>query len=150
MNHQTHHMPKQLAAVDPMVVALRSEVEPIVSDGTRFRFEICIIEALTNLVTHAAADTSETAIEIRMNLKTGYVKIEIFDPLGAAPFDPCSAAKNLSEIDGMAEGGRGIGLIMECSDAAQYGPSGDRNSLKLEFWDADDAASPQSENGAET
>ncbi|WP_299417836.1 ATP-binding protein [uncultured Sulfitobacter sp.] len=142
-------MPKQLAAVEPMVAALRSQVVPIVSDGTRFRFELCVIEALTNLVIHPA-ETSGPVIEIRMDLNDGYVKIEIFDPKGAPPFDPCRAAKSLSEIDGMLEGGRGIGLIMECSDTAQYGPSGDRNRLKLEFWDADDAANAQSENGAET
>lgn len=148
MNQYVHHIPRQLDAVDPAVIALKSEVAKQLSDEVRFRFELCVIEALTNLVTHAQGQTLDDVIEIRMDLKDGHVKIELFDPSGAEPFDPCSSAKDISEIDGMAEGGRGIGLIMELADTAAYGPSDNRNSLKLEFWDAGQQAAQQLSSGA--
>lgn len=149
MNQYIDHIPRQLDAVDPAVIALKSEVEKQLSDEVRFRFELCVIEALTNLVTHAQGETLDDVIEIRMDLKDGHVKIELFDPSGAEPFDPCSGATDISEIDGMAEGGRGIGLIMELADTAVYGPSDNRNSLKLEFWDVGQQAAPQLSSGAE-
>lgn len=148
MSQHIHHMPRQLDAVDPLVVALKSEVAKQLSDQARFRFELCVIEALTNLVTHAQGEALDDVIEIRMNLKNGYVKIELFDPSGAKPFDPCSSAKELSQVDGMAEGGRGIGLIMELADTAAYGPSEHRNSLRLEFWDADQQDAQHLSSGA--
>lgn len=148
MSNHTYNMPSQLEAVDPMVLTLRSAVEKVVSNDTRFRFEICITEVLTNLVIHAQKKPSGTDIEIAMNLEAGHVAIEIFDPIGVAPFDPNSHAKNLSDIDAMAEGGRGIGLIMECADEVKYGQSGGRHRLALDFWDAPEPTHSQPMNGA--
>lgn len=149
MNSQTHNMLHHLDAVDPMVLTLRSEVEELLLDDTRFRFEICITEVLANLVTHVKKKVSDSPIEIKMNLRPSHVSIEIFDPIGVEPFDPCSNGKSLSEVDAMAEGGRGIGLIMECADEVKYGQSGARNSLCLEFWDQTQVKdNPQSTNGA--
>lgn len=136
MSTRTFNM-NQLAAVDPMVLALRSEVEQVLRDDTRFRFEICITEVLTNLVKHAATSETNASIKITLNKKPGQAEIEIFDPIGTKPFDLRDHANDLSQLDVMAEGGRGLGLIMECADVVRYGPSGEGYSLYLEFSDAE-------------
>lgn len=148
MTPKTHHMRNHIDAVDPMVMALRTEVEKVLSDAARFRFDISVTEALTNLVTHAPR--TDAPIEIGLSLGKGRAVIEIFDVIGAPPFDLRSHATDLSDVDAMAEGGRGLGLIMECADRVNYGPSGTRNSLSLEFWDDDQTHdTDKSENGVE-
>ena len=135
MSTQTYHMTNRLDAVDPMVVVLRSQVEDALEDNTRFRFEVGITEVLTNLVHHAETDTIRVPVVITLHKKQGHAEIEIFDPIGAKPFDPSDHVNDLSTVDAMAEGGRGIGLIMQCADVVRYGPSGDGHSLYLEFSD---------------
>lgn len=135
MSHRNFEMSNEIDAVDPMVLTLREEVEADLTDDTRFRFEICITEILANLVNHAQTKISDAAIKISLSVKPGSASIEIFDPIGAKPFDIREYATDLSQVDAMAEGGRGLGLIMECADEVKYSRSGDRNSLRLEFWD---------------
>lgn len=135
MTLKTHHMINAIDAIDPMILALRADVTPVLADATRFRFELCVTEALTNLVVHAPTDAEDAPIEIALTLQTREVQIEIFDPKGAEPFDLRAHAAELSQIDVMAEGGRGLALIMECADTIQYGPKGTRYALSLTFRD---------------
>lgn len=61
------------------------------------------------------------------------VRLEIFDPVGAPPFDLTAYATAQSEVDPMAESGRGLGLILRCADGVHYGLSGNRRRLALDF-----------------
>tara|TARA_R110000751_G_scaffold10055_2_gene37180 strand:- start:6820 stop:7203 length:384 start_codon:yes stop_codon:yes gene_type:complete len=119
--------------VDPMVVTLASHVESVLEVEARFRFQLSVSEALTNLVIHAKTDAKDAVIDIRLTLGKGRVSIEIFDPTGAAPFDIRAHAPHLSLVDPTLESGRGLGLIMECADSLDYSPSADQNRLKLDF-----------------
>lgn len=140
MTSKTLHMANTIDAVDPMVLTLRSNVAALLADDTRFRFEVCVTEVLANLVTHAPTTSPDAQIRIVLNVNAGRALIEIFDPEGAAPFDLRNHATDLSEVDEMAEGGRGLGLIVECADSVKYGPSGGNNSLSLEFRDQSTAS----------
>ena len=133
MTTQTFDMTNGVDAIDPMVLTLRGQVAPVLSDDARFRFELCVTEALTNLVTHATATTAP--IKITLTIDAGHARIDIFDPEGADPFDLRAHANELSQVDVMAEDGRGLGLIMECSDKVTYGPTDTLNALTLEFRD---------------
>lgn len=126
-------MPNQLDHVDPMVLALSSEVQNVLTMEARFRFEVSISEALTNLVTHANTEAKDAVIDIRLTLGNDTASIEIFDPTGAAAFDIAAHAPDLSQVDPTLEGGRGLGLIMECADRVEYGLSNTQNRLKLTF-----------------
>jgi len=130
---QTFHMTNGVDAIDPMVMTLRGHVAPALSDNARFRFELCVTEALANIVTHATATTAP--IKINLRIEAGHARIDIFDPEGADPFDLRAHANDLSQVDAMAESGRGLGLIMECSDKVTYGPTDTQNALTLEFRD---------------
>jgi serine/threonine-protein kinase RsbW len=118
-----------------MVQRLSAAVEPTLSGATRFKFELCISEALNNLVTHARPKVSAADINIDLTVQPEAVLIEIFDPAGAEPFYLREMATDLSRVDEMSEGGRGLGLIMEFANEVEYGPSGNGYSLSLKFWD---------------
>ena len=149
MTTHTFDISNTLDAVDPMVLTLRSKVEGMLSDDTRFRFEIGVTEILTNLVNHAQTDVTDPLIKIVLTVKQGIALIDISDPSGAEPFDLRSHATDLSDIDAMAEGGRGLGLIVQCADALHYDQSGDQNHLSLKFCDDDQSEKHSSSmNGA--
>lgn len=133
MTTTTFYMPRQLEAVDAMVLTLKGRLEGILTDDALFRFDLCLSETLANLVLHAKTAVSAAQIDVRLNIENGTVVAEIFDPEGAQAFDIRNSAQNLSEIDVMAESGRGLGLILACADAVDYGAVNHRNRLSLTF-----------------
>lgn len=134
MNQQTFHMENQIDAVDPMVLSLKRQVEDLLPPEALFRFEICVSEALSNLALHAKPARDGARIMVTLSrLSPNGVQIEIYDPEGADAFDPRNHATALSEVDEMAEGGRGLGLILNCADVVTYGDRALRNRLCLAF-----------------
>jgi serine/threonine-protein kinase RsbW len=133
MKHVPFQMPCRIYDVDLMVMELASKVDGILPLEARFRLELSVIEALTNLVLHAKTDAKNPVIDIHLTLGDDNATLEIFDPPGAAPFDLRDHARELSGIDPNAEGGRGLALIMDCADSVDYGPSENRHRLKLTF-----------------
>lgn len=133
MTQLPFQMPSRIYDVDLMVMELAAKVDGILPMEARFRLELSVSEALTNLVLHAKTDVKNAVIDIRLTLGESDVTLEIFDPTGAAPFDITAHAPDLSEIEATVESGRGLALIMDCADSVEYGPSADRNRLKLTF-----------------
>jgi serine/threonine-protein kinase RsbW len=126
-------MPNQLEAVDPMVLALKSHLQDNVADETLMRFDICMSEALANLVLHAKTKQKDAPIDLMLDLDGGVLTVNICDPEGAEAFDIRTQARALSDVDVMAESGRGLGLILECADGVEYGPVQKRRCLSLKF-----------------
>jgi serine/threonine-protein kinase RsbW len=128
-----YQMANRLDAIDPMVLALKKQIGSALPDEAMCRFDICLSETLQNLVLYAETDQKEDPIDLALGISEGRVVAEIFDPRGAAKFDLRQLAPDLSEIDAMAEHGRGLALIMECADAIDYGLMSERNRLSLTF-----------------
>lgn len=126
-------MPNRLEGVDPMVLEIMSALEGDLPADVRARAQLCLSEALYNLVIHASTTDPSAPIDIVLADEATKVVIEIHDPPGAEAFDLRRHAATLSEIDLMAEGGRGLALIMECADSVEYGPSNGRNRLAIGF-----------------
>ena len=129
----TFHMPNRLEAVDPMVLTLKGQLETVLPDDVLFRFDICMSESLANLVLHAKAAKPGSQIDVTLEITPGRVTAEVYDPEGAAAFDIRDAAQDLSDVDVMAEGGRGLGLILECADVVDYGLVNNRYRLLMTF-----------------
>jgi serine/threonine-protein kinase RsbW len=127
------HMPNQIEAIDPMVLTLKSHVDGALSGEALFRFDICLSEALANLVIHAETTDKSAPITVKIRHEAESLSTEIFDPKGAVAFDIRDKARALDEIDALAENGRGLGLILECADQVDYGPAPEGNRLKLTF-----------------
>ncbi len=126
-------MRNTLEDVDLLVTSLKDVVCVALGPEVTFRFEICVSEALTNIVKHAKPKVTEGRIDITVTEFDRTVMIEIFEPVGTDAFDPRDHAADLDTIDPLAEEGRGLGLIMQCADVVDYGLSGDRNRLALQF-----------------
>lgn len=126
-------MANRLEAVDPMVLQLKERVEEHLGTEAQFRFDICVSEALANLVLHAQTDRKDTLIDLSLGISDDEVVIVLFDPVGADAFDLRDHARALSDVDAMAESGRGLGLILECADQVDYGAADRRNRLSLTF-----------------
>lgn len=133
MTTLTFQMANRLDAVDPMVLTLRRQVEGRLADETQFRFSVCVSEALTNLVLHAETPQKDAPIQITLALSDHEAVVDLFDPTGAKAFDLRENSPSLSEVDAMAESGRGLGLILECADQVHYGAVDQRNRLSLTF-----------------
>ena len=133
MKTTTFQMANRLDAVDPMVLSLKQHVQGHLGDEAQFRFDICLSEALTNLVLHAQTPKPDAMIEIIVRIGSDETAVSVFDPEGAAPFDLREQAQSLAEVDVLAEGGRGLGLILECADHVDYGAMDQRNRLSLSF-----------------
>ena len=132
MTQTFFNMTNKLEAVDPMVLSLKAAVEGRLAKSTLFSFQICISEALTNVIEHASG-SSDDKIEIVLHENQNEITVDVFDLEGAVPFDLREHATNLSTVDAMSEGGRGLGLIAEYADRVEYGPLDGRNRLSLGF-----------------
>lgn len=122
-----------LEDVDRLVLSLKADVCAQAGALVAARFEICTAEALANIVKHATPISGAGGIDVDLTLGPDAVTIEIFDPQGATPFDLRDHAPSLNDVDPLAESGRGLGLIMQCADAVEYGPADGRNKLTLTF-----------------
>jgi serine/threonine-protein kinase RsbW len=130
---QTFHMRNTLEDVDRMVMSLTAAVGGLLVQSKVMKFEICTTEVLTNIVRHARAVSKDTPVEIMLADTPDMVAISFYDPVGADAFDPRAWARDLETVDLMAENGRGLGLIMHCTDAIDYDQSEPRPRLVLSF-----------------
>ncbi|MDG1339317.1 MAG: ATP-binding protein [Paracoccaceae bacterium] len=133
MIKHTHYMLTVLENVDAAVLALKSVVVDVLGADVLIRFEICLAEALVNLVKYAASDATDAVVQIDLREANERVRVDIYDPEGTPVFDVRAHAKDLSKIELMAESGRGLGIIMQCADDVSYGAVGGRNRLALDF-----------------
>jgi len=97
-----------------------------------FDVDLCLAEAVSNVIRHGYADESihEIGIEIEREPNVLVVRIEDdgrpFDPLAM----PMSLATSLEEAE---PAGRGIVLMRSAADAASYERGEGRNRLTLRF-----------------
>lgn len=140
MSLHTFEMRNCLECVDPMTDAVMEAVDGSFEGELPIRVRICLSEALYNLVIHAETPDKSAPIAIVSKLEGDSVTLQILDPVGAAPFDIRAHAPELSQIDVMAENGRGLALIMDCADGVDYGAVQGRNGLTLQFVPREDDA----------
>lgn len=126
-------MANDLCDVDRAVMSLKASVVEDLAPSVSSRLEICASEWLTNLVKYAQGSDAGAPIHIAVSGTSDVVVMDIFDPQGAAPFDPRGHGDALDDVDPFAENGRGLGLILHCADTVNYGPKGGRMCLSLTF-----------------
>ena len=100
--------------------------------------QLCLEEALANIVRHGFAATAEPHIRLRFCRQPDAVLIEIED--NGAPFDPTRfvVPARPASLAQAQPGGKGIGLLRQFSDAQSYERAGGLNRLSLRF----DGAAP--------
>jgi serine/threonine-protein kinase RsbW len=105
----------------------------VVPRGRLKDVELCLEEALANIITHGLAATAAPRIRLRLSKSAGRLLLEIED--NGAPFDPVRfvpppRARSLEET---RPGGSGITLMRQFSDGMGYACKDGLNLLSLSF-----------------
>lgn len=103
-----------------------------IPDGTIREIELCLAEALNNIIKHAYKGDETNLIEIDVEVEETKVTICLTDfgeprkNLGKPKleFDP-------NDIDSLPEGGMGLFIIEQLMDENTYSRDGDKNIFKL-------------------
>ncbi len=103
-----------------------------------FNIELCVVEAVTNSIEHAYHGSSGNELSVVLTLTPKDITFDVYDT--GDPMNP----RNLDEAriigpeedessgsDGIAEGGRGLGIMKEIMDSATYRPDKGGNRLTL-------------------
>jgi anti-sigma regulatory factor (Ser/Thr protein kinase) len=114
----------------------------VVPQGRLKDVQLCLEEALANIVMHGLAATAAPRIHLRLSSSAGHVLLEIED--NGAPFDPVGYVPRPStrSLEEARPGGRGITLMRKFSDGMGYARKNGLNCLSLRFapTPAEDAA----------
>jgi serine/threonine-protein kinase RsbW len=110
-------------------------------DETRYRLDLGLTEALTNIMAYAYPDEAEHEIRIRLRAEGDAVSMEVEDD--GLPFDPLKAERPPSpaSLDAAPIGGLGIHLIRSMLDECDYARESGRNRLTMRAKRRDSDAS---------
>lgn len=103
------------------------------SDGMVFRLQLCLEEAISNIVRHEVVPEGSEEIRLSLGERQGRVTAWIedqgqaFDPLQVSPPEPATS------IADAKPGGLGIHLMRQFATRIEYQRFGSRNRLVMEF-----------------
>ncbi len=100
-------------------------------ERTAMRVELCLNEALGNVLEHGYGTEAEPWARISLNAESGGVRILVEDH--APAFNPLEdGLKDMAEdLEQTSIGGRGVLLIRRYTDELEYRRVGDRNCLSM-------------------
>jgi anti-sigma regulatory factor (Ser/Thr protein kinase) len=110
-------------------------------EDLRFSIELCLEEALANLVMHASAPSGEKDARIAVTVGADDCTIRLSDR--CAPFDVVGAPLPDTETPAeLKEGGRGLRLLRAFASELAYDSEPGRNILTLTFRRAPPTEAP--------
>jgi serine/threonine-protein kinase RsbW len=125
-----------LEALEDVVPVLRDTAAGLLPEGRLDRFEIALVEALTNIIRHAYAGRNDGRIDIGITMEQRTLTVVLRDNGIAADPAHFKAAepKDVGDaIDDLPESGWGLDLIRQCSDGMTYRRLASGNELTLLF-----------------
>jgi serine/threonine-protein kinase RsbW len=106
------------------------------SDETRYAIQLCLEEALANVVLHGYGNQPGHPIVIRSSLTDGWLLLAIEDEAATfAPVEPASASevREPASLESIQPGGNGIKLMRKFAGSVKYEPVPKGNRLVLGF-----------------
>lgn len=103
-----------------------------VSDALRGDLQLCLNEAVTNVISYAFDDTPAPELQVALETGPGWVRATVTD--NGAPFDPLAAppAPPMDGLDTARIGGFGIKLLRETASGLAYARADGRNRLTID------------------
>lgn len=124
----------ELSRVWPWAEALAEDHG--LAEDARFAMQLCLEEALANVVIHGYRNEPGHPIAIQASVSGGWLKFSIEDaapPFAPAPPVDLQPAENAPDLESMEPGGNGIRLIHRFAGSMQYEPLPRGNRLTLGF-----------------
>lgn len=124
----------ELSRVQPWVEALANRHG--LGEDARFAINLCLEEALANVVLHGYRSMSGHAIDIRASFSEGALFFTIEDEAPPfAPVDPGerTQADRPTDLESMNPGGNGIHLMYRFAGSVSYERLAGRNRLTIGF-----------------
>lgn len=121
-----------LSDVDP-AVAWVDELAGLagLDDGVRFAMQVCIEEALSNLVTHGRPLAGAKHIDIGFEAVGAEGRVVVTD--ACVPYDVTHAEEAEQDMTDMPLGGLGLRLLRSFAQDLSYDHSDGRNVLSMVF-----------------
>ncbi len=97
--------------------------------------EICLTEALNNIIKHAYSGNNDKVIDVTLRKDTNYLEFELRDEgipreklvINDLSFDP-------NDIEGLPESGMGLFIIKQLMDEINYYSLNGKNYFTLKKW----------------
>ncbi len=103
-----------------------------ISDRVRGEIEICLVEALNNVVKHSYSEESGHNIVIKLNNSDGWVSITINEDGSPRPeMDAPNLDFDPDDIDNIPEGGMGLFIIDQLMDETNYTSENGQNTFVM-------------------
>ena len=130
-----HSRLEDLSRLGPWVDALAAEYA--IPDKTRFAIDLCLEEAVSNIIRHGNRSPVDQPITVECKRVSPQNLVFVVEDQ-AAPFDPLAhpPGKELpppTSIDQLATGGRGIDLMRKFADSLAYQRLAGGNRLTMSF-----------------
>ncbi len=128
-------------AADPSSAAVIGQcvntvVSTVLNTEDTAAIELCVVEAINNVVEHGCAGNPEAVIDIELALFEDRIHILIRDDGSAIPVSAfekaCQFNFDSEDLQALPEGGMGLFLITKCMDEFAYSRDAkDRNCLYM-------------------
>lgn len=102
------------------------------SDAAAYDMELCAVEAVSNSVRHAYRGEAGHAVELRVSVLEDALEMRVLDrglPVPEENRVPRPVDVDPSDLDSLAEGGRGTFLMHTLMDRVEYATEGGANLL---------------------
>lgn len=119
----------ELRRVQPWIGALVNQVG--ISENTRYAIDLCLEEALANIILHGYRNEPGHPVIIRCWLSSDMLFCSVEDT--APPFSPVDAPSGPAINESLAPGGNGIRLLRRFADSLVYEKLNEGNRLTISF-----------------
>ena len=105
-----------------------------VDSGDAIQVEICIVEAVNNVIEHGHRRQAGHTIEVSTRLDGSTLVTTVRDTGAAIPkhkLDEVEAEPDLSDVDALSDRGRGLAIMRAVMDDVSYASLNGRNTLTL-------------------
>lgn len=104
----------------------------VLDDTLAFQLELCVVEAVTNVIRHAYGGLPAHQMEVTIEVAADRISYQVSDTGKSHPhFAQPGSVFDWQTSDQVPEGGMGLAIIWELMDEVQYHSENGRNVLTM-------------------
>lgn len=114
-------------------LAVKSIISHVITDEmAAYQTGLCLIEATTNIITHAYQSNQNQDIRIEVTLNHDHIRFTLIDNgLSARHLEKNDLQFDLKDLNSAPEGGMGLYIIHSIMDEVTYKPGNRKNTLTM-------------------